>query len=758
MNRFVHSPFDAACKRALTWIMVGVVGCVTGTASGQCTNATAFGTAAAPSTTAPVTISTCTFQSEYNTVTGIVAGATYSVTSSCGGYITVRRGTFNGTLVANGNTPLSFTAPVAGTYYLHFNTSAACGTASVCCTTTIACTSCSGGSGCVNATAFGTVAAPTTPAPVTVSTCTFQSEYNTITGVVAGQTYSVGSSCGGYVTVRHTTAAGTLVAQGNAPLSFVATVSGTYFLHFNTNAACGTASICCTTTITCTSCAAGAPCTAVNIPSLPVTGQAVVCHGSNLLSSVNIASICGTASTLYLDGYEALYTVTPTTTGTYAINYAGQTWSSIWVFSGACPASGGICQGSVSSSTATQSLVVTMTAGVQYWILFDTFPTPISPCPGTFSISASTVPVPVVASDCNQAVNVCTNINFQIDPNGSGSVYEIPPLGSLGNPDYGLFSLVPPYNNPWGTTNDGCLRAGELNSTWMVVNVLTGGSLTFTFGGLGTQTGFYDWIMYPYSATACAQVAANTLAPVRCNWNGVATGGTGLATTLPAGGNATNFEPPLNVAAGSRWLICFSNWSSVTTAVPLQFGGTAVVSCSPLPVELLAFEATVNGSRVSLDWVTASESNSSHFDVERSVDLEGWEKLDVVEAMGSAHLQTGYASTDHTPLANLSYYRLRMVDLDGSFTFSPVRAVRMTEDALVCHPNPTNGSFTVLDVPEGATIEVLDMLGRTVAADVRMDPLRKARVELNSPLPGLYTVRMGHGASVAMTKVLVAEK
>ncbi|MBK7945366.1 MAG: hypothetical protein IPJ85_08690 [Flavobacteriales bacterium] len=281
------------------------------------------------------------------------------------------------------------------------------------------------------------MAAPTTPAPVTISSCTFQSEYNTVTGIVAGQTYSIGSSCGGYITVRRTTFNGVVVANGNAPLTFTAPVAGTYFLHFNTNAGCGTASNCCTTTITCTSCTITPPAdayTAINIPSLPVTGQAVVCHGSNLITAAYVTSLCGTASTLYLGGFEALYTVTPTTTGSYAINYGGQTWSSIWVFSGACPAAGGICEGSVSSSVASQALVVNMTAGVQYWIMFDTFPTPNSPCPGTFSIV--NVPPPVVASDCNQAVNVCTNINFQIDPNGSGSVYEIPPLGSLGNPDF----------------------------------------------------------------------------------------------------------------------------------------------------------------------------------------------------------------------------------------------------------------------------------------------------------------------------------
>jgi len=721
-------------------------------AVGQCTNATAFGTVAAPTNSAPLTISTCTYQSEYNTITGVAAGATYSVSSSCGGYITVRRGTFNGTLVANGNSALSFTTPVAGTYFLHFNTDAACGTASICCTTAITCTSCAASTGCINTTAFGTAAAPTTPTPLTISTCTYQSEYNTITGVVAGQTYSIGSSCGGYVTVRHTTFNGAVVAQGAAALTFTATVSGTYYIHYNTSATCGTASICCTTTITCTSCTVTPPagaCTAVNIPSLPVTGQPVVCHGSNLITAANITSFCGTGSTLYLGGNEALYTVTPTTSGSYAINYGGQAWSSIWVFSNACPAAGGTCVGSVSGSTASQSLIVNMTAGVQYWIMFDTWPTPQSPCPGTFSIA--NVPPPVVASDCNQAVNVCTNINFQIDPNGFGIVNEVPPLGSIGNPDY----ITDGVMSPWGTDNWGCLRAGELNSTWMVVNVLTGGTLTFTFGGLGTQTGFYDWIMYPFNANACTQVAANQVAPVRCNWNGVSFGGTGLAAPPPPGGNAQNFEPPLNVAAQTQWLICFSNWSSVTTAVPLQFGGTAVVSCSPLPVELLSFDGVARAGRVELEWLTASEVNASRFVVERSADGELWFDLNEVLAAGQSQQPTLYKSEDPNPIHGVGYYRLRMVDLDGSFVHSGVVQVQLRLTSSVM-PNPAKGVFSVLDVPEGATLQLVDALGRelpigivsgTSAGTVVVDPL--------SAPHGVYTLRIATEASASSTRVLI---
>ena len=242
--------------RALVLLHLGLFAAT----SWACVNPTAFGTATAPTNGTPLTISTCTYQSEYNTVNGVVAGATYQVANSCGGYITVRQGTPGGAVVAQGNAPLTFTATVAGTHYIHYNTNAACGTASVCCTTTITCTSCAGSTGCLNTIAFGTAAAPSNSAPLTISTCTFQSEYNTITGGVAGATYQVGNSCGGYITVRQNTFNGPVVAQGNAPLTFTATVSGTHFIHYNTSAACGTGAVCCTTTITCTSCAGSTGC------------------------------------------------------------------------------------------------------------------------------------------------------------------------------------------------------------------------------------------------------------------------------------------------------------------------------------------------------------------------------------------------------------------------------------------------------------------------------------------------------------------
>jgi len=109
----------------------------------NCTNTTSFGSANAPTTPPPATISTVQYAGEYATISNAVAGSTYVFTSSnATDYLTVRTGSSSGTALACGVTPLTVTPTASGTLYLHINTNAACGTQSVSRTTTVACSSC----------------------------------------------------------------------------------------------------------------------------------------------------------------------------------------------------------------------------------------------------------------------------------------------------------------------------------------------------------------------------------------------------------------------------------------------------------------------------------------------------------------------------------------------------------------------------------------------------------------------------------------
>ncbi|MCH2224894.1 MAG: hypothetical protein MK066_09010 [Crocinitomicaceae bacterium] len=187
----------------------------------------------------------------------------------------------------------------------------------------------------------------------------------------------------------------------------------------------------------------------------------------------------------------------------------------------------------------------------------------------------------VTAGDCSDAINICSDAGFTVDPNGFGNVDE------LGN-GFSTGIVSNPSTNPnivaaLGTPNSGCLLSGELNSTWMLVNIASNGALEFSFGADGGNN-CYDWIMWQYSPTACTDITGDLLPPVACNWNGFCESFTGMAggpngSALPTGGESSNFEDALNVLCGEQYLICFSNYSSAATNVPLNFFGTATIDC-----------------------------------------------------------------------------------------------------------------------------------------------------------------------------------
>ncbi|NRA12589.1 MAG: T9SS type A sorting domain-containing protein, partial [Crocinitomicaceae bacterium] len=338
----------------------------------------------------------------------------------------------------------------------------------------------------------------------------------------------------------------------------------------------------------------------------------------------------------------------------------------------------------------------------------------------TICVSAPSIPYPIIASDCGVGVNVCTNLNFSIDPNGQGAnIAEIPASGSIGNPYYDGFSTF----NPWGTINYGCLQIDESNSTWMKVNISGSGNLEFVFGGNNSQTGYYDWIMYPATAN-CTDVLAHTTAPVRCNWNLVDYGGTGLSGTIPSGGDAGNFEPILAVSAGEVYIICFSNFSSVQTLVPLEFGGTASVSCTPLPVEFLTMSAAVENemdSKVNLTWSTVSESNNDYFDVERRIKNGAYESIGEIEGNGTTIELSQYLFEDEYAFAGeINYYRIKQVNFDGAFEYSKEVSVMVPRiGSSTIFPNPNIGLFSIRlasNVQGDVTVVLRDISGRIVSS------------------------------------------
>jgi hypothetical protein len=143
-----------------------------------------------------------------------------------------------------------------------------------------------------------------------------------------------------------------------------------------------------------------------------------------------------------------------------------------------------------------------------------------------------------------------------------------------------------------------------------------------------------------------------------------------------------------------------------------------------VPVELLAFTASVNNSEVQLLWSTASELNNNGFEIERAInEPDNFVTVGFVEGKGSSTEINYYSYSDHPDLNGVHqlYYRLKQVDFDGSFSYSDV--VNVTYDvpsAFVLNqnfPNPFNPAtrITYFVAKESfVSIKVYDFLGREV--------------------------------------------
>lgn len=336
---------------------------------------------------------------------------------------------------------------------------------------------------------------------------------------------------------------------------------------------------------------------------------------------------------------------------------------------------------------------------------------------GTICVTESSYTGPVIASECANYVNICSNAGFQIDPNGYGAINEIPASGTTGNPYYDPF--WGPLS-PWGGGNMGCLQIGESNSTWMVINVYTAGNLAFSLGAGGAQAGYYDWIMYPYTGpSTCTAISGGTLAPVRCNWNAVNYGGTGLASTLPSGGNSGNFEPVLPVAANTQYIICFSNYSSVATTVPIVFNGTATVGCSALGVNTSNFTVNTDceNDAALISWEAPLESSST-YQVQRSYTGEAWEIIGTVGSSSSSDASTQfYSFRDAIEKDKVVYYRLKETSPDQISNYSELKAVScksgISPNTLSPNPSSELTNLTYYSKQAG-TLHIFDAVGRPI--------------------------------------------
>lgn len=145
--------------------------------------------------------------------------------------------------------------------------------------------------------------------------------------------------------------------------------------------------------------------------------------------------------------------------------------------------------------------------------------------------------------------------------------------------------------------------------------------------------------------------------------------------------------------------------------------GSTNINTTPLAVEIQNFNAIKNGNQVDLTWETKSERNTERFEVERTQNGLNWEVVLTQPAAGTSNQQLNYFDYDLNPYWGESYYRLKMINTDGSYSYSDIRKVtfNQNEDNIVVYPNPaTNNLFVQLQEIGTFEVTITDVSGKVV--------------------------------------------
>ncbi|MCF2489237.1 T9SS type A sorting domain-containing protein [Dyadobacter sp. CY347] len=168
--------------------------------------------------------------------------------------------------------------------------------------------------------------------------------------------------------------------------------------------------------------------------------------------------------------------------------------------------------------------------------------------------------------------------------------------------------------------------------------------------------------------------------------------------------------------------------------------------CASLPVTLVAFTAEKNENFVQVRWSTSSEVNSSHFEIQHSHDAgKSWDILGDVQAGRESFEERKYEFIHLNPSNGENLYRLKMIDLDKTFTFSTIRSVNLGKaNGFSVYPNPVADQLTVEtgNVASAGKLRVYNAAGKIILSkDVNFSG-KPYQVETSTLPTGIYTIQV----------------
>jgi hypothetical protein len=300
---------------------------------------------------------------------------------------------------------------------------------------------------------------------------------------------------------------------------------------------------------------------------------------------------------------------------------------------------------------------------------------------------------------------------------GSATVFQLYPW----TPSYSKRAVIQFNLAPYA----GC----TINSAWLVLMEQTtnGTARQINVHRLTTSWSESKALWTSPWATSGGDYESTAVGSFTPTWTGIAKkDSVNLTTSVQSftNGTYTNYGWLLKISSEDvtqQYWVYYSKEASTVAYRPvlrMRYSG-----CSPLPIELLNFEAHLKTTnQVELIWQTASEINNDFFTVEKSINGSDWNELKQIDGAGNSTAILNYTATDEHPYPDVTYYRLKQTDFDGRFSYSAIKAVKAgTENLpLFIYPNPATDQITINGSrSELYQLKIYNILGQDVTDQTR---------------------------------------
>jgi hypothetical protein len=474
--------------------------------------------------------------------------------------------------------------------------------------------------------------------------------------------------------------------------------------------------------------------------SMATWAQSATCAGATpvtvdggCLSSQNVtdvtfetgagnSNLCGNGNSTTREAWYSFQA----TAASVSVAWTSGRQPAIQVFSGSCGSLTqiGCADNNIFSGTQTEVVNLTgLTIGNTYLVRI------VNTAGNSINLAnAGTLCINAIHTNCNTAVPVCNDNSFAGNASGFGT-------------------------QELSAANRGCLSNNEHQTTWFGFSPSLTGNIQLTIAPTAGAVDYDFAIWGPYNAGTCPVTGA----PIRCSYSSVTTN-TGMQTgsgDVSEGSGGDGWVDPLVITAGDIGKIYYlmvDNFNSTTTPFTLDwtFSTPGMLDCTPpLPIELGAFTGTTQDKTNALTWSTQSESNNSHFIIDKSIDGINYTELGRVIGSGNSNVDKHYDLVDPKPF-ELTYYRLQQVDYDGTTTsYSPIVVMNnnLNEFSVTdMFPNPADQNFFIDLYSKdalSADVFVYNSVGQMVYSKVsEIDGSVRLEVPSETWVPGIYIVKV----------------